>query len=57
METTFWMWICFALVVMGLLALDLGILHRETRAIDVSDALRTSALYIILALLFAGGIF
>ena len=57
MDMTIWLWIFFALLVAGLLALDLGVLHREARTIGMGEALRTSVLYIILALLFSGGVF
>lgn len=52
-----WLWMAFGLLVAGLLALDLGVLHREARAISVREAVWMSLLYIVLALLFAGGIF
>ena len=57
MDTTIWLWLGFALLVVGLLALDLGVLHREARAISVGEALRLSLFYVVLALLFAAGVF
>jgi hypothetical protein len=36
-DVTIWLWIGFGLLVFGLLALDLGVLHREARAISVPD--------------------
>ncbi|AWB24445.1 TerC family protein [Methylobacterium currus] len=47
-----WLWLGFLGLVAGLLALDLGVLHRERRAIGVRESLATSALYIVLGLGF-----
>jgi len=52
-----WLWVAFAVLVVGLLVLDLGVLHREARAIGVREALWLSLGYIVLALLFAGGVY
>lgn len=52
-----WPWIGFNLFVIVLLALDLGILHRRDEAISIRHALLLSLCYVILALLFAGGMF
>ncbi|MGF3021498.1 TerC family protein [Methylobacterium aquaticum] len=47
-----WLWLGFLGLVAGLLALDLGVLHRERRVIGVRESLATSALYIVLGLGF-----
>jgi tellurite resistance protein TerC len=47
-----WMWTVFMGAVIGLLALDLGILHRKSREIGVAESLWMSALYIAAALAF-----
>ena len=47
-----WLWLSFAAVVAGLLALDLGVLHRQDRAIGIRESLWLSAGYISVALLF-----
>jgi tellurite resistance protein TerC len=47
-----WMWLAFLTIVVVLLALDLGVLHRKTREIEVGESLALSAGYIVLALLF-----
>jgi tellurite resistance protein TerC len=47
-----WMWAAFIGIVVLLLALDLGVLHRKTRAIGVGESLLMSAFYLIIALLF-----
>lgn len=46
------MWAAFIGIVVLLLALDLGVLHRKTRAIGVGESLLMSAFYFIIALLF-----
>lgn len=52
-----WLWVGFNLFVIALLALDLGVLHRGDRVISVRHALLLSAGYIVLALIFAAGLF
>jgi tellurite resistance protein TerC len=47
-----WMWGIFIGIVLALLVLDLGVLHRKQRAIGVAESLRMSAFYIAIALLF-----
>ncbi|MGA0596861.1 TerC family protein [Enterovirga sp. CN4-39] len=47
-----WMWAAFLVLVVGLLAFDLGVLHRKTREIDVRESLMLSGLYIALGLAF-----
>ncbi len=49
-----WLWLVFAAVVVTLLALDLGVLHRDDREIEVRESLLLSAGYISVALLFGG---
>jgi tellurite resistance protein TerC len=47
-----WMWLAFIAVVVVLLVLDLGVLHRETREIGVRESLVLSACYITLGVAF-----
>jgi tellurite resistance protein TerC len=47
-----WMWLAFMGVVVVLLVLDLGVLHRRPRAIGVRESLWMSAFYIAVGLLF-----
>ncbi len=47
-----WMWLAFMAMVAALLVLDLGVLHKEHREIEVRESLVLSAGYIGLALLF-----
>ena len=41
-----WMWLAFLSIVTVLLVLDLGVLHREQREIEVKESLLLSAGYI-----------
>lgn len=52
-----WLWVGFNLFVVALLALDLGVLHRGDREISVREALWLSLGYIVLAMVFAMGVF
>ncbi len=54
---TIWLWVGFNLFVILLLVLDLGVLHRGDRVITVREALWLSLGYVILAMIFAGGLF
>jgi tellurite resistance protein TerC len=49
-----WLWLVFAGVVVTLLALDLGVLHKADSEIGVKESLLLSAGYISIALLFGG---
>ncbi|MEO8384263.1 MAG: TerC family protein [Betaproteobacteria bacterium] len=49
-----WIWLVFAAIVVTLLALDLGVLHRDDREIGVRESLLLSSGYISIALLFGG---
>ena len=51
-----WAWAIFAGLVFGLVAFDLGILHRSAREIGVRDSLMLSAVYVALALLFGAAV-
>lgn len=47
-----WMWVIFMIVVVVLLALDLGLFHRKAREIGVKESLLLSAFYITIGLAF-----
>lgn len=49
-----WMWLLFIVIVLGLLAFDLGVLHKDDHEIGVAESLRMSAMYIVLGLSFSG---
>src|SRR3546814_18469050 len=51
-----WAWLLFLAIVLGLLALDLGVLHRGDRAMSMRASLRASLVYIVAALLFGSWI-
>lgn len=51
-----WMWLSFIGIVIVLLALDLGVLHRKQREIAVTESLMLSGVYIGLGLAFGGWI-
>jgi len=55
--TTWWHWVGFNLLVLVLLAFDLGVLHRKHREISVKESLWLSLGYFVLALCFSGVIF
>ncbi len=48
----FWAWLLFLAIVVLLLWLDLGLLHRKTHAIGLRESLLTYGGYVVLALLF-----
>jgi tellurite resistance protein TerC len=50
-------WIAFTALIAGLLALDLGLLHRKQRVIPVNEALWSTAGYIAIALCFNAWIY
>ena len=55
--TTLWHWVSFNLLVLVLLAFDLGVLHKNHREVGVKESLWLSFGYFLLALGFSGVIF
>ncbi|WP_245961212.1 TerC family protein [Neopusillimonas maritima] len=49
-----WTWVVFFVVVISLLAFDLGVLHKEEREIGIRESLFLSAGYILAAVIFGG---
>jgi tellurite resistance protein TerC len=47
-------WAAFAVFVVGMLALDLGVFHRKDHVVQPREALAWSGIWVALALLFAG---
>ncbi|WP_047394631.1 MULTISPECIES: TerC family protein [Chitinibacter] len=47
-----WVWLMFFGLVIGLLAFDLGVLHKDQHEISVSESLKLSAFYIAMGLAF-----
>ncbi|MBL0371394.1 TerC family protein [Rhizobium sp. KVB221] len=56
MGTPAWMWAVFLSVVLALLALDLGVLHKGSREIGIRESLLLSAFYISMGIAFGGWI-
>lgn len=53
----FWMYSGFVLLVVALLALDLGVFHRKAHVVSVKEALGWSVFWIALGLAFSGFIY
>jgi tellurite resistance protein TerC len=51
-----WMWFVFFVIVLALLALDLGVLHKKNEEIGVKESFLLSAFYISLGVAFGGWI-
>jgi tellurite resistance protein TerC len=56
MIDTTWLWIGFNLFVLLMLALDLGVFHRNTHVVTVKESLTWTAVWIVLALAFNLGV-
>jgi tellurite resistance protein TerC len=52
MSVQMWAWVGFTLFVLAMLALDLGVFHREAHEVRVKEAMVWSGVWIALALLF-----
>lgn len=52
MEESIWLWVGFNVVVLLMLALDLGVFHRKAHAVSMKEALTWSIVWISLSLLF-----
>src|SRR5262245_16897389 len=52
-----WMYGGFIVLVLGLLALDLGVFHRHAHEVKVKEALKWSAVWITVGLAFTGFIY
>lgn len=49
-----WAWAAFMTLVMTLLFLDLGVLHRKTHEISIPESLKLSLFYIVVAMAYGG---
>lgn len=58
METTAspWIWLGFIVFVLAMLALDLGVFHRQARVVTLKESLAWTAVWVALALLFNAGV-
>ena len=52
-----WIWIAFNFFIVCMLALDLGVFHRKTRALPLKEAMGWVATWVALALLFNLGVY
>ena len=57
MATSVWFYIIFTAFVLGMLALDLGVFHREAHVIKAKEAGTWVAVWMALAMLFAVGLY
>ena len=55
-ELTVWFWIAFNAFVLLMLALDLGVFHRNAHEVSLREATLWSVVWVVLALVFAGGV-
>ena len=56
MATNIWFWIGFNAFVLAMLALDLGVFHRKAHVVKPKEAMAWVAVWVALAMLFAGGL-
>ncbi len=52
-----WLWISFMVLILSLLALDLGVFHRKSHEVKIKEALTWSAVWIALGLAFSGVVY
>ena len=55
--TNIWFWVGFVAFVLAMLALDLGVFHREAHEVRPKEAAVWTAVWVALALAFAAGLF
>src|SRR5205809_5870572 len=56
MATNIWFWVGFIAFVLAMLALDLGVFHRRAHEVRPREAGTWVAVWVGLALIFAGGL-
>ena len=56
MATSIWLWVGFIAFVLAMLALDLGVFHRKAHVVRPREAGIWVAVWVSLALIFAGGL-
>ena len=54
--TNIWLWVGFVAFVLGMLAIDLGIFNKTPHVVQPREALTWTAVWVGLALVFAGGL-
>jgi tellurite resistance protein TerC len=55
-DTNIWFWIGFIAFVLAMLSLDLGVFHRKVHEVRPKEAAIWTAVWVALALIFAGGL-
>ena len=56
MTVSIWLWAGFALFILAMLALDLGVFHRKAHTVSFKEALGWTAIWVSLALIFGLGV-
>ena len=56
MTESIWLWIGFNVFVLAMLALDLGVFHRQAHVVSLKESLTWTAVWIALALIFNLGV-
>src|SRR4029077_18783841 len=56
MIASIWLWVGFSLLILAMLALDLGVFHRKAQPVSSKEALGWTAIWVTLALLFGAGV-
>ena len=56
MSSTLWLWVVFNLFVLGALALDLGVFHRQPHVVSKKEAALWMVVWVSLAVLFCLGV-
>lgn len=54
---TFWLWAGFTLLVLGMLALDLGVFHRKSHVVSIREAAIWTGVWVATALIFGVGVY
>ena len=57
LQNTTYLYAAFTAMVLGMLALDLGVFHRKAHVISVRESLTWTVIWIVLALCFAGFVY
>lgn len=57
MDESIWLWVGFLVFVLAMLAIDLGVFHREAHTVSVKEAGIWTVVWISLAMLFSAGIY
>lgn len=57
LETNIWFWVGFVGFILAMLSLDLGVFHRTPHEVRPKEAAAWTAVWVALALVFAGGLY